>query len=56
MKHCMKCKNKNTLACNNCDNGSFWEDSGNSFTLIISAVMFGCGLGGILAAVYAYYV
>ncbi len=55
MKHCLKCKHNNTAACNNCDNGSLWDDSGNSFPLIISAVMFGCGIGGILAAVYAYY-
>ena len=55
MKHCVKCKNKDTLVCGNCDNGSLWEDSGNSFPLIISAVMFGCGLGGILAALYAFY-
>ena len=56
MKYCQKCKNVETLVCNNCENGSLWEDSGNSFAFIISAIMFGCGIGGILAALYAMYV
>jgi len=55
MKYCIKCKKRNTSECTPCDNGSLWEDSGNSFALIISAVMFGCGMGGIVAAVYALY-
>ena len=55
MKYCVKCKNKETSACDICDNGSLWEDSGNSFPYIISAIMFGCGMGGVLAALYAYY-
>lgn len=55
MKHCEKCKHKDTLVCGNCDNGSFWEETKNSFHIIISAVMFGCGMGGVIAAVYAFY-
>ena len=49
-----RCKHKNTSVCDNCDNGNLWEDAGNSFPLIISAIMFGCGMGGILAALYFY--
>ncbi|MCU7835915.1 MAG: hypothetical protein KZQ83_11780 [gamma proteobacterium symbiont of Taylorina sp.] len=52
MKYGERCKHKNTSICNSCDNGSLWEDSGNSFPLIISAIMFGCGVGGILAALF----
>ncbi len=55
MNHCVKCKNKDTLVCNTCDNGSLWEETKNSFSLIISAVMFGCGMGGVIAAFYAFY-
>lgn len=55
MKHCVKCKNKDTLVCGNCANGCYWEYSGNSFSLIISAVMLGCGLGGVHAALYVLY-
>ncbi len=52
MKYDDECKHKNTPRCQDCNNGDLWEDSGNSFAFIISAVMFGCGLGGILAALY----
>lgn len=55
MKYCEKCKNKDTLVCSKCDNGNSWEDNGNSFPFIISAIMFGCGMGGVLAAFYAFY-
>ena len=53
MKHCIKCNNKDTSLCDQCDNGSYWEETKNSFPIIISSVMFGCGMGGVLAAVYA---
>jgi len=54
MKYCHKCKKKNTLVCEPCEDGNLWEDSGNSFSLIISGVMFGCGMGGIVAALYVH--
>jgi hypothetical protein len=53
MKHCGKCKHNNTSICDGCDDGDFWEETQNSFDLVISAVMFGCGMGGIIAAVFA---
>jgi len=53
MKHCIKCKNKDTSLCAPCDNGSYWRETKDSFPIIISSVMFGCGMGGVLAAVYA---
>lgn len=52
MNHCLKCKNRNTSACDSCDNGSLWEETRNNFYLIISAIMFGCGMGGVVAAIY----
>lgn len=52
MNYGERCKHKNTDVCDNCVAGNLWEDSGNSFALIISAIMFGCGLGGIIAAIY----
>ena len=55
MQYGEKCKHKNSVVCDNCDNGNLWEFSGDSFSLIISAVMLGCGLGGILAAVYFHF-
>ena len=56
MKHCVKCKNKNTSFCEPCDNGSYWEETKNSFHLVISAAMFGCGMGGVMVAVYSIFV
>ena len=55
MEHCLKCKNRETIVCNTCTNGSLWEETKDSFHLIISAVFFGCGIGGILAALYMFY-
>ena len=56
MKHCVKCKNKDTTVCEPCDNGSYWTETKGSFDIIISAVMFGCGMGGVFAAVFSFYV
>jgi len=55
MKNCGTCKYKDTSKCNDCDDGNFWEYAQKSFDLVISAVMFGCGMGGILAAVLTLY-
>jgi len=55
MDRCLKCNNKNTIVCNSCDNGSLWVETKDSFHLIISAIMIGCGIGGILAALYVFY-
>jgi len=55
MDRCLKCKNKDTITCNGCDDGSLWVEAQNSFHLIISAIMIGCGVGGILAALYVFY-
>ncbi len=55
MKDCGKCKHKDTSICDGCDDGNFWEDAQNSFDLVISAVMFGCGMGGIFAAIFTLY-
>ena len=54
MEHCLKCKNRDTRTCAECDSGSLWVETKDSFYLIISAVMFGCGLGGVIAAIYAF--
>jgi hypothetical protein len=32
-----------------------WDNTSNSFAFIISAVMFGCGIGGVLAAILSLY-
>lgn len=55
MKHCGNCKHKDTLICDDCVDGSFWSNAQSSFDLVISAVMFGCGMGGVFAAVIALY-
>lgn len=55
MKYCVKCKNKDTPVCTPCDNGSLWEDSESSFSLIVSGIMFGCGMGGVLVAFYSLF-
>jgi len=55
MKSCITCKHRNTPACDPCDDRSLWEDSGNTFPFIISAMMFGCGMGGVIAFVYAFF-
>lgn len=55
MKDCGKCKHKYTSICDGCDDGNFWEGAQNSFDLVISAVMFGCGMGGVFAAIFTLY-
>ena len=54
MKYCTKCKYKDTQTCGTCDNGNLWEEAKQSHHLIIASIMFGCGMGGILAAIYAF--
>jgi len=53
MNRCKKCKFRNTLACEPCNNGSLWVKD-NTFTLIISSMLFGFGIGGVIMAVYFY--
>ena len=54
MDRCKKCKFRNSPACEPCIDGSLWVKD-NTFTLIISSVLFGTGIGGVLMAVYFYF-
>jgi hypothetical protein len=53
-KDCNKCKFKNTPVCGTCEDNSLWVKD-NTFALVISAVMFGTAVGGIVAAVYFHF-
>ncbi|MCU7950470.1 MAG: hypothetical protein KZQ74_06635 [gamma proteobacterium symbiont of Bathyaustriella thionipta] len=55
MKNCETCKHIDTSICNDCNDGHFWVDAHKSFDYVISAVMFGCGIGGVIAAVFTMY-
>ena len=54
MNRCKKCKYRNSPVCEPCTDGNLWVKD-NTFTLIISAMLFGSGIGGVLMGVYFHF-
>ena len=54
MDRCKNCKFRNSPACEPCTDGSLWVKD-NTFTLIISSILFGTGIGGVIMALYFYF-